>query len=139
MKFIVALLFTCVAVVAFTPSQAEAKGLLIYNTGEKTFECGPIPAPFDKEPALAGYKAGYICNVKGIFWSYFSVSGCRPAAVLGNSYNDDPELAAAIKAKYPESSMQRGIWGKYGWMLLAAIILGGIVMAIKSKFSGDDE
>jgi hypothetical protein len=35
--------------------------------------------------------------------------------------------------------MQRGIWGKYGWMLLAAIILGGIVMAIKSKFSGDDE
>lgn len=139
MKFIVALLFTCVAVVAMTPSQAEAKGILIYNTGEKAFECGPLPAPFDKEPELTGHQAGYICNVTGIFWSYFSVRNCRPVAVLGNSYIEDPELGAAIKAKYPESSMKRGIWGKYGWMLLAAIVLGGIVMAIKSKFSGDDE
>ncbi len=140
MKPIIALLIAFVAVIALTPTPAEARGgILIYHTGEKDFECGPLPAPFDKEPSLAGYHAGYICDITGIFWSYFSVRNCKAAAINGSSYNDEPELAAAIKAKYPESSMKRGIWGKYGWMILALVVLGGIVMAIKSKFSGDDE
>ena len=63
------------------PSRAEAKGIpVIYNTGDHAFATGPLPAPLDKDPELAGYEAGYMCQVKGILWSYFSVSDCKPVA-----------------------------------------------------------
>ena len=43
---------------------------------------------------------------------------------------------ASIKAKYPESSMQRGIWNKYGWVLLALLVLAGIGIWIKEMVTG---
>ena len=130
-----------VGYLVLAPSRADAKVPIIYQTGEEAFRCGPIPEPFDKEPELAGFYAGYICNIKGVFWSYFSVSNCRPAAIKGDSFFDAPELVAAIKAKYPQSSMQRGIWNKYGWMLLAAVVVIGLIMIVKDKITGkgDDD
>lgn len=131
-------LLALVGVIAVS-QEASAKGILIYNTGEKAFECGPLPAPFDQDPDLAGYRAGYICDITGVFWSYFSVRNCKPVAFKGDSYTDQPEIAAAVKAKYPESSMQRGIWGRFGWMLLALIILAGIGIWIKEKITGSED
>jgi hypothetical protein len=109
------------------PARAEAKGIpLIYNTGEEAFATGPLPAPFDKEPALAGYEAGYLCKIQGVLWSYFSVSECKPVAFKGDSYTDEPELVKAISAQYKESDMQRGVWGRFGWMLLALGVVAGL-------------
>lgn len=121
--------FVIAVSVLFMSGRAEAKGIpVIYNTGEEAFETGPLPAPFDKEPQLAGYQAGYLCNIKGILWSYFSVSNCKPVAFKGDSYTDEPELVQAITAKYKESDMKRGIWGKFGWMLLAlGVVAGGLI------------
>src|SRR3954467_14925081 len=101
------------------PTRAEAKGLLIYNTGNETFATGPLPAPFDTNPELAGFQAGYLCQVKGVFWSYYSVSECKPVAFQGDQYVDNPELTQALSAKYSEGDMQRGIWGRFGWLILA--------------------
>lgn len=122
------------------PNRAEAKGIpVIYNTGEEAFEAGPVPAPFDQEPGLAGYQAGYLCSVKGIVWSYFSVSNCKPVAFKGDSYTDEPELVKAITAKYKESDMKLGFWGKFGWMLLAlGVVLGGLIY-LKELVSGKKE
>ncbi|MEZ4403898.1 MAG: hypothetical protein R3B06_27995 [Kofleriaceae bacterium] len=121
------------------PGSAAAKVPVIYQTGQEGFECGPLPDEWKDEPAIAGFKAGYVCDIKGVFWSYFSVSNCKPAAIKGNQYNDAPELAAAIKAKYPESSMKRGIWNRYGWMLLALLVLAGVAIWVKELITGKSD
>ena len=123
------------AAVLGLPKQAHAAGVpLIYNHGDHTFTTGPLPAPFDKDPELAGYEAGYLCQVKGVFWSYFSVSDCKPVAFKDNTYADGGELTQALTAKYKESDMQRGPWGKFGWMGMAGIIALGGVLILKEQF-----
>jgi len=123
--------------VLLLPARAEAKGIpLIYNTGEEAFAVGPLPAPFDKEPDLAGYQAGYLCQIKGIMWSYFSVSDCKPVAFKDDTYSDDPELVKAISAKYSENDMQRGVWGRFGWMLMAVGVVAGAGLWLKEKVTG---
>ena len=122
--------------VSLVPSRAEAKGIpLIYNTGDETFATGPLPPPLDKDPQLAGFQAGYLCQVKGIMWSYFSVTDCKPVAFKGDTYMDDPEIVTAITAKYKESDMQRGLWGRFGWMLAALAVVAGILIYLKEKFA----
>lgn len=140
MTKILALCVLAFGFVLASPSTAHArgKGFFLFNTGQHAFECGPLPAPFDKEPKLTGWKAGYICDITGVFWSYFSVRNCKPAAINGSSYADDPELVTAIKAKYPESSMQRGIWNRFGWIIFAVMILGGVLVTIRGWIKGED-
>ncbi len=124
------------------PSRAEAKGIpLIYNTGDQTFATGPLPEPLAKDPQLAGFEAGYLCQVKGILWSYFSVTDCKPVAFKDDTYMDDPEIVQAVTAKYTEADMKRGIWGRFGWMLIALGVLAGAAIWLKEKITGksDDE
>ncbi len=126
--------------VSLVPSRAQAKGIpVIYNTGDETFATGPLPAPLDKDPQLAGFEAGYLCQVKGIVWSYFSVTDCKPVAFKGDTYMDDPEIVAAITAKYKESDMQRGLWGRFGWVLLALGVVAGVLIWLKEKIMGGDK
>lgn len=126
--------------VLFLPQRAEAKGIpLIYNTGEEAFPTGPIPEPFDKIPELSGYQAGYLCQIKGVLWSYFSVTNCKPVAFKGDSYTDEAELVKAISAKYKESDMQRGIWGRFGWMLFALAVVAGGLIYLKELITGKKE
>jgi hypothetical protein len=139
MKFSFAIVVVVMCWMALGVRSAQAKVPVIYQTGEKAFECGPIPEPFDKEPALAGFTAGYICDITGVFWSYFSVRNCKAAAFKGDTYQDDPALVAAIAAKYPESSMKRGIWGHFGWMGIAALLGIGLIIIIKEKLSGSSD
>jgi hypothetical protein len=127
-------------VLVVAPARAEAKGVpFIYNTGEETFATGPLPAPFDKEPELAGYQAGYLCQIKGVMWSYFSVSDCKPVAFKDDTYVDDPEVVKAITAKYSESDMQRGVWGRFGWMLIGLGVVAGAGIWLKEKFTGSSD
>jgi len=129
--------------VLFLPGRAEAKGIpIIYNTGQEAFETGPLPAPFDQVEELRGYQAGYLCDITGVLWSYFSVRNCKPVAFKDTSYSDDAELVKAISAKYSESDMKRGVWGHFGWMLMAAVlVLGGLVWVyelVTGKKTDDD-
>lgn len=124
--------------VLLVPSRAEAAGIpLIYNTGDHAFATGPLPEPLDKDPQLAGYEAGYICQVKGVMWSYFSVSDCKPVAFKGDTYIDDAEVVKAITAKYTEADMKRGLWGRFGWVVFALVIVAGGLIWLKEKISGD--
>ena len=119
------------------PASAHAKGIpVIYNTGQEAFRTGPLPEPFDKAEELKGFEAGYLCDIKGVIWSYFSVTNCKPVAFKGDTYSDEPELVKAIAAKYPESSMERGIWGRFGWMILALGVVIGAGIWAKEFFTG---
>lgn len=134
-------LVALIALVGVTaaPGVASAKIPVIYQSGEDAFACGPLPAPYDQEPELAGYQAGYVCGITGVFWSYFSVKNCRAAAFKGDTYIDNAELSAAIKAKYPESSMKRGLWNRFGWVLLALAVVVGLGLWLKDKITGKDD
>jgi hypothetical protein len=124
-------------VVVASPRRAMAARIpVIYQTGQDSFPCGPLPEPYDKEPELSGFQAGYVCDITGVFFTYFSVRDCKPAAIQGNSFKEGPDLAAAIRTKYPESTMQRGIWNHYGWMLMAALLVLGAFLWIKDALAG---
>lgn len=139
MKSFVAI-FGLFLTVLLVPGRAEAKGIpFIYNTGEQTFATGPLPPPLDAEAQLAGFEAGYLCQVKGVMWSYFSVTDCKPVIFKDDTYMDDPEIVSVITAKYTEADMQRGIWGRFGWMLGALIILAGGLIWAKETFAGKGE
>jgi hypothetical protein len=123
--------------VAASPRQATAARIpVVYQSGQDSFPCGPLPAPYDQEPGLANFQAGYVCEITGVFWTYFSVRDCKPAAIHDGTYKESPELAVAIQAKYPESTMQRGIWNHYGWMLMAALLVLGLILWIKDALAG---
>lgn len=135
-------LFLGLLMMVLVPARAEAAGVpLIYNSGDHAFPTGPLPEPLDKDPQLAGFQAGYMCQVKGVMWSYFSVSDCKPVAFKGDSYIDDAEVVKAITAKYTEADMQRGLWGRFGWMVFALVIAAGAILWLKAKILGekDDE
>jgi hypothetical protein len=131
-------------VVLLAPARAEARGIpFVYNSGQEAFEAGPLPPPFDTVSELAGYKAGYLCDVTGVLWSFFSVKNCKPVAFKDTTYADDAELVKAISAKYTEADMKRGLWGRFGWMAMAAVlVLGALVYvyeAVTGKSSDDDD
>ena len=113
------LLFTAAA-----PQEAHAKTVIIYQNGYELFEAGPLPAPFNKEPKLAGAVAGYRCKVFGLFWAHFTINKCEAVAIRGNTYFRNTSLAAAIKAKYKEGDMKVGFWKKHGRWVLLLILLG---------------
>jgi hypothetical protein len=126
--------------VLLAPTSAHAKGIpLIYNTGDHAFATGPLPAPLDKDPELAGYEAGYLCQVKGVLWSYFSVSDCKPVAFKGDTYIDDAEVVKAVTAKYTEADMKRGLWEGYGWILLVLGVVAGLLIWLKEKIAGGSD
>jgi hypothetical protein len=80
-----------------------------------------------------------MCQIKGIMWSYFSVSDCKPVAFKGDTYIDDAEVVKAITAKYSEADMQRGLWGRFGWMLMALAVVAGGLLWLKEKIMGSKE
>lgn len=108
----------------------------LFDTGQKIFRAGPLPEPFDKEEELQGYEAGYACNVKGLFGSYYAVSDCRPVAYQGDSYIDEPQLVGAIQARYPDAARARSFWARYGWVLLLLSVVGGVALTVHELRGG---
>lgn len=122
---------------AVVPEAHAAKIPIVYNSGEEFFEAGELPAPYNTAPELAGAKAGFICNIQGVLWAYFSISDCRHAAVRGETYFDDAALVAAIKAAYPtEESMKVGFWNKHGIWFVGLGVLGILGGGALSKVLG---
>lgn len=123
-----------------TPAHA-AKIPIVYNTGEDIFVAGDgsLPAPFDKEPQLAGAQAGYKCDIFGFFGAYFSVKNCRPVAFKGDTFWDDQELATAVAKAHPEAEMKLGFWAGYGKFPLGLALLGLLGFGVWSKVRGGKE
>jgi hypothetical protein len=142
MKHLLPLVLLSVVVLSLSASRAEARGLPVYNTGQEVFDQGPLPDPYKdlKAPDGTTMRAGYYCDIKGVLWSYFSVSNCKPAAYVDDSIYTSEDAAeqaaleAAITKAYPD--MKRPFWGRFGWMILAAIVLAGVAFAIKDKLTG---
>lgn len=118
------------------PSIAQAKGVAIFNTGEDIFESGELPAELTQGKEAAGWKAGYKCQVFGIFWAYVHWWDCEPVAFQGDTYDNSPEVAKAVAAKYQPGDVQMGAWQKHGRWAFAALILFGIIGGIVGKLRG---
>jgi hypothetical protein len=128
----------CVGAALFlTTPTAEAKGILIINTGEDVFETGPLPPELTE--IFPEAKAGYRCSVFGVFWAYIVTWGCTPVAFKGEgssiSYWDIPEVVKVIGDKYSTSDIKMGFWAHHGrWLILGAILaFFGFAMFSKNK------
>lgn len=136
------LMFT--GVFFLTPEPAHAGRVRIpYHTGQDIFPTGPIPGDFAKDPQLAGYQAGYICDIWGVVWAYFKISECKPVVFKDDTYGDKsdlaPELYAAITKAYSEDDMQIGFWTKHGRWILGLGVGGLILFGIFGKSDDDDD
>jgi hypothetical protein len=104
-----------------------------FATGTEAFEAGPLPSPYDRSPELAGYRAGYLCEVTGLFWSYVSIRECVPAAIRGDEHRSDPALGKAIALAYPDVAIP--VWARYGWIAILggvlALAIGGVVWRVR--------
>jgi hypothetical protein len=136
----------------FMPGEAHAKGFVLVNTGEDIFEAGPVPEEFfsslpaDEQPVarqtLAGWGAGYKCSIIGAFWIYVYMWDCKAVAFKDDTFDDSPEVVAAIDASY-KGKYNVGFWkGKMRWVLAAlAVAVGAIVVfgAIKGTGGSTEE
>jgi hypothetical protein len=125
-------LLACLVFAADANVAHARRGLAIINTGEDIFPTGPLPQPYDTVPELAGFQAGYRCSIFGVFWMYATWWDCKAVAVNAenDSYIDEPELVAAISAKYTENDVQVGFWkGTMRWILLGLVLAVGALIA----------
>jgi hypothetical protein len=107
------------ATTRLAPPQTATADDTTIALGSATFESGPLPAPYDTDPRLGGFRAGYVCEVIGVAGTYFEIAACRPAALHGVTFDDASEpLVDAIKARYPAPAIS--FWEAQGWKLIAS-------------------
>jgi len=135
MKAFAMLIAGVAAVLTLTSVSSPARaGLpILYNWGEDFFECGEVPEPYGEIPELSGGKAGYACDVFGLFWAYIAWWDCQPGVLVGDSLYTDPELVSAVQSKYKQADMKLGLWQGYGRWLFALVIVVLIIIGIASK------
>ncbi len=113
------------------PLAAQARGIVLWNTGDEIFEVAAFPADYlAKYPDANAYKLGYKCSRLAIFWADLWTWDCKLSAVSADleSYADlDAEDAAAFGAKYSMKDAHRGFWNHYG-ALTALLLLGGLMI-----------
>ncbi|MBX3249659.1 MAG: hypothetical protein KF901_20955 [Myxococcales bacterium] len=142
MKQIIGVLAFVVAISTASSAHAAPK-VAIFNTGEHLFHAGDLPAPYDQDPGLTGFSAGYRCEVFGLFWAYMAWWDCKAAAVdeARTTYIDAPEIVAAIDAAYDSGDIQTGLWeGKARWLFFLLILFGaGAWVYDLVRGGGDDD
>lgn len=108
-----------------TPAPAQAKGLLIYNTGEELFEVADFPQDMvNIYPGLKDYKVSYACQRFGLFWADVWTWDCKLTAgnLSTNTIVDIPqELIPKLEQDYPFDKAQRNFWNKYGIVTMVGI------------------
>lgn len=120
---------------------AQAKGILLFNTGNELFEVGAFPQKLSTEnPELNTVKAGYKCDHFGVFWADAWTWNCKLVAVMGeDTYADLPanvEQALSADPAYGMDHAQRGFWNHYG--LLSVLVAGIALLLLVNKFGGDE-
>lgn len=108
------------------PMSANAKGLLIFNTGDEIFSVDKLPANLAEEYP-DGSELGYYCKRFGILWADVWTWECKLSVVSleKESYADLPASdLAALENQYSMSDAKRGIWNKYGLLIIALLFVG---------------
>ena len=127
-----------VGAIALGPSEAEAKGIMIINTGEDFFEAGPLPELAEHEnPEFRKLQAGFKCEVFGVFWAYLHWWDCEPVLFYkqGDTYNylNDETAKALVTAKYSQKDMKMSFWAANGRWIFAGLILLLILIPILKR------
>ncbi len=130
-----------VGLCALTPSAAEAKGLVIINTGDDVMEIGDVKAEARAEVEAAtapGVKVGVQYSRFGIFWIDFFRWGSKFVLFQGNTFWEIPEAdlaeVSAVPLKKPfTATVPPGLIG-LGVILLIFIA----VKVIGRKKGGED-
>ena len=126
---------------------AEARrGVVVYQSGEQIFDAGELPESLT--PDEPGWRAGYKCQVFGLFWALFHTWDCKAVAYKGDAFNDSPEVVEAIGAAYtPDDRTIDGFWAANGrWffggalaIVLVLLILGLVVGGNEDEDEDEDE
>ncbi|MBW4602784.1 MAG: hypothetical protein KME29_25255 [Calothrix sp. FI2-JRJ7] len=107
------------------PAPAQARGLIIYNTGEELFEVADFPQEMVAQyPGLKDYKISYACQRFGLFWADVWTWDCKLTAgnISTNTIADIPqELIPKLEKDYPFDQVQRNFWNKYGFITMVGI------------------
>lgn len=110
---------------------AQAKGFVLFNTGEELFEVKPLPERIIKDyPEAEGLKLGYKCSHFGVFWADVWTWDCKMVGVENVNMDSYVELPEDItkelrtESQYNFSKAQRTVWNHYGVPLALAAFLG---------------
>jgi hypothetical protein len=127
-RYLGAIAISCATLSTLAPAPAQARGLVIYNTGEELFEVADFPQDMVAQyPGLKDYKISYTCQRFGLFWADVWTWDCKLMAgnISTNTATDVPqELKATLEKDYPFDKAQRNYWSKYGIITM----LGGFVL-----------
>jgi hypothetical protein len=122
---VIAISFAALSTLAPTP--AQARGLVIYNTGEELYEVADFPQDMVAQyPGLKDYKISYTCQRFGLFWASLWTWDCKLMAgnLSTNTVTDVPqELKATLDKDYPFNKAQRNYWEKYGFITMLGILV----------------
>jgi hypothetical protein len=137
--FLVAAMF--VGLCALAPSAAEARGLVIINTGDDVMEIGDVKAESRAEVEAAtepGVKVGVKYNRFGIFWIDLFRWDTSFVLFHGNTFYDIPEAdlaeVSAVPLKKPfTATIPPGLIG------LGVILLIFIVVKVVGRKKGGDD
>lgn len=129
-----------VGLCALAPRPADAKGLVIINTGDDVMEIGDVKAEMRAEVEQAtapGVKVGVRYNRFGIFWIDLFRWGSTFVLFQGDTFWDVPEKelaeVSAVPLKKPfTATVPPGLIGLIGLALV------GIIVAIVRRKKHDD-
>ena len=135
----VAALFAAAAL----PATAQAKGVVLFNTGSELFVVADLPEGVKKDfPEAGKYKLGYKCKHFGIFWADVWTWNCEQVAVNGDlsGYADLPQQVKALTAdRYSMSDAKRGFWNKYAFWTVIGVLVGGFVLLLVLGGKAEDD
>lgn len=97
MKPVLFSLAVVLAVLCAQPRAAEARGIVIINTGDDIMYLHAMPqAAIDAMPDLAGYKVGYKYSLFGVFWLDIWRWDGELVIYQGNTYEPVPDEAREL-------------------------------------------
>ncbi|MBA3459733.1 MAG: hypothetical protein H0T46_07215 [Deltaproteobacteria bacterium] len=129
MKPILLFLTTALVLLLSAPREAEAKGIVIINTGRDILYMHDVPeAALEQLPELAGYKVGYKYSMFGVFWLDFWRWDGELVVYKDTEYAPIP---ASEQALFGAGSAPIGYHAPPGLLLVLCGILLAIASALK--------
>ncbi len=112
--------------------EAQARGIIVYHTGEDVYETGDLPEKLEDE--FPGGTAGYKCSVFGVFFADFARWDCAPVVYKetadGFDYNDEDWVVELLEDEFSEDDMQVPFWKNHGRWVIGAGVLGLVGLGV---------
>ena len=119
---------------------AQAKGLLVFNTGDEMFQVGAFPKEvLSQYEELTNLNVGYKCSHFGILWADVKTWDCTMVGMTAAEPDTFYELPTDVVAtlsknpEYQENKMQRNFWNHYGIFIIVLLIVGFFAIGRMSK------